>query len=109
MKFFDWIDDFIRFLTKLWDNGTYFYILMVGFVLLMVVFFASMFIIIKGDFIKGDQEQIPQEKQDILNQAPQYCSNKGFNSWKWINETEFTFTCFNTTTEQPTIDNYFRN
>lgn len=101
---FDFVDKVIGFFGSLWEKDILQIIVVVAIGLLFLTIIVLSVFLIKGNpFV----EDVPQEKQDIMDNAPSFCSKKGLNSWKWVNESEFSFTCYNQTEEQMNIGEHY--
>ena len=102
---FEFIDKISNILGTALEEGYLYIIVIIGFFLLILTVILIGLIAIRG---QENIEEIPAEKQAIINNALSFCLSKGFNSWNWVNESENRFNCTNTTSEEIPIDKYFQ-
>lgn len=98
-------DGFLNLITALHDRGVFLYGAMVLIVILIIggIFGAIYLIMVRPS---ESSPEIPKEKQQITDNAVSYCSQKGFNSWKWVNESVYQFKCINITKEKINLSDY---
>lgn len=103
---FEKIDSFIEFMGDIFESGFFYYVLLIGFFLLILTGILILIFYLKGNpFVK----EIPAEQLEVMNNAPSFCAQRGFNSWDWKDEANYTFYCFNSTRETPLIERLYRN
>ncbi len=98
----DFIDKILKVFGSWYDEGYFFYGILVLGILAIVAF-----VLVISLFFIGLKDQPPEQTQeqiDIENNAMDYCTEKGFNNWKWINNTMFE--CYTTENQSTDLNKY---
>lgn len=101
-KIFEFIDGVIRHFNSFYEKGILQFIIFISVVLLIATG-VILFIL----YIDEKKNDIPSEKQMVIDQALAFCKEKNFNAWKWNVEDNFTFNCYNESTAKDNLTNYY--
>lgn len=99
---FQIIDNLLKIFSDLWDKGIFFIIAFIG-----IALFVLTIVIVSVVMIKSGDQDIPPEKQMVINQAEGYCRNIGLNNWHWKNESQYIFECFNSTETEDSLSKFY--
>ena len=105
---FDVIDKIIEFFGKLWESNVLIISAVISAVLLAITLIVVLVLVVVGNPFAKEEITATPEQQAIIDNAPSFCSEKGFNAWKWINETELVFTCYNKETKNESLEKYYK-
>lgn len=105
MGFFEFVDRLIKTFGEFYENNYFFYVIIVGIALVLMT---AVLVIISTFFIGSERHLgIPEEKQFVQEKATDFCNSHNSTSWRWVNESEYKFECFNQTEKNLTISDYY--
>lgn len=105
MGIFEFIDWLIKVFGKAYDSGIFWVVLIVVGLLLIPTALLTGYFTYKH--LTNSEPELTYEQSLIVNNAAAYCHSIGFDNWKWKNETNETFTCFNNSLGKSNISDLY--